>query len=82
MTNQHPRDILCVNEELSAHPGMQSFALARGTSLTLRFGHRISIDLDFFTHEPFENEALAQELTGNDRPISGLKSARRDIQVP
>jgi hypothetical protein len=26
---------------------MDSFALAGGTSLALRFGHRISVDLDF-----------------------------------
>lgn len=47
---------------LNAHPAMEAFALAGGTSLALRFGHRISIDLDFFTHEDFENEALAVAL--------------------
>ncbi len=32
---------------LCAHPAMHSFALAGGSSLALRFGHRISVDLDF-----------------------------------
>jgi hypothetical protein len=47
---------------LCSHPAMQSFALAGGTSLALRFGHRISVDLDFFTHERFDNEALTAAL--------------------
>lgn len=47
---------------LCAHSAMQSFALAGGTSLALRFGHRISIDLDFFTHDRFDNELLTAAL--------------------
>ncbi len=47
---------------LSAHLAMQPFALAGGTSLALRFGHRISVDLDFFTHGPFDNELLVATL--------------------
>jgi hypothetical protein len=43
---------------LCAHPAVNPFALAGGTSLALRFGHRLSLDLDFFTSEPFENEPL------------------------
>jgi predicted nucleotidyltransferase component of viral defense system len=48
---------------LCAHPAMRSFALAGGTSLALRFGHRRSVDLDFFTSESFENETLVSELS-------------------
>ena len=33
---------------------LQSFALAGGTSLALRFGHRQSVDLDFFSLEKFD----------------------------
>jgi hypothetical protein len=32
--------------------------LAGGTALALHLGHRRSVDLDFFTQEPFENEGL------------------------
>jgi hypothetical protein len=47
---------------LCSHPAMQTFALAGGTSLALRFGHRISVDLDFFAYERFDNEALTAAL--------------------
>lgn len=39
-------------------PELSAFALAGGTSLALRFGHRISVDLDLFTVETFSTEAL------------------------
>jgi hypothetical protein len=32
--------------------------LAGGTALALRFGHRLSVDLDFFTPELFDEDAL------------------------
>jgi len=38
------------------------FSLAGGTSLALRFGHRVSVDLDFFTTEEFDAEALLRQL--------------------
>jgi predicted nucleotidyltransferase component of viral defense system len=47
---------------LSGHAALQSFHLAGGTSLALRFGHRLSVDLDFFSADPFDNEALCQAL--------------------
>ncbi|MGE5644989.1 MAG: nucleotidyl transferase AbiEii/AbiGii toxin family protein [Acidobacteriota bacterium] len=36
--------------------------LAGGTALALRFGHRISLDLDFFTSELFDEDALLARL--------------------
>lgn len=41
---------------------MQSFILAGGTALSLRIGHRISIDLDLFTGESFNESLLADHL--------------------
>lgn len=38
------------------------FSLAGGTSLALWFGHRESVDIDFFTHKPFDALALANLL--------------------
>jgi hypothetical protein len=38
------------------------FYLAGGTGLALRLGHRRSVDLDFFTLEPFNEEALIQNV--------------------
>lgn len=38
--------------------------LAGGTALALQLGHRVSVDLDFFTVEDFSTEALIQEIKG------------------
>lgn len=39
-----------------------SFNLVGGTALALQFGHRLSVDLDFFTNEPFDKELAKAEL--------------------
>lgn len=36
--------------------------LAGGTALTLQIGHRLSLDLDFFTQQPFEEISVAGQL--------------------
>lgn len=45
-------------------PELNQFGLVGGTNLSLRFGHRISIDLDLFTNEPFNTEATYNQLEG------------------
>jgi hypothetical protein len=66
---------------LCEHPACASFALCGGTALALRFGHRRSIDLDFFSPVKFDTQALARTLHGafefesanvNDIGLSGL----------
>jgi predicted nucleotidyltransferase component of viral defense system len=39
-----------------------NFCLVGGTALALKYGHRISIDLDFFSNEVFNNTFLADIL--------------------
>jgi len=41
---------------------IQKAYLAGGTALTLQLGHRISYDLDFFTQEEFDEQALLPEI--------------------
>lgn len=41
---------------------LSGFYLAGGTGLALQFGHRRSIDLDFFSTNPFDVELLTQQL--------------------
>ncbi len=41
---------------------IEHFALAGGTGLSLLLGHRRSIDLDFFTNEPFDSNELYNNL--------------------
>lgn len=40
---------------------LDSFYLAGGTALALQFGHRLSLDLDFFSPEHFNEDMLLQE---------------------
>lgn len=47
---------------LMAMPELEQFALVGGTNLALRFGHRLSIDLDLFTNQPFETESIYRVL--------------------
>lgn len=41
----------------------ENFALGGGTNLALRLGHRLSVDLDFFSNKPFQNSAIFRAVT-------------------
>ncbi|MCF8371896.1 MAG: nucleotidyl transferase AbiEii/AbiGii toxin family protein [Bacteroidales bacterium] len=43
-------------------PSLMNFSLVGGTALSLRYGHRSSIDLDLFFHEKFTHETIISEL--------------------
>ncbi len=45
---------LSVLKELMALPDLREFSLVGGTALSLRYGHRSSIDLDLFYHKKFD----------------------------
>ena len=47
---------------LGPHVVASGFYLAGGTALALRFGHRHSVDLDFFSSVLFDEEALIQQV--------------------
>ena len=57
-----PESLKTLLLHLATVPAMQEFALGGGTSLALRFSHRLSVDLDFFTLHEFAPEALAESL--------------------
>lgn len=44
-------------------PAIKDAYLAGGTSLALQIGHRVSVDLDFFTNIDFNERILEQELS-------------------
>ncbi|MES2923241.1 MAG: nucleotidyl transferase AbiEii/AbiGii toxin family protein [Verrucomicrobiota bacterium] len=50
---------------------LQDFALGGGTSLALRFGHRWSVDLDFFTTSEFSPEELFEKLALDRATVTG-----------
>lgn len=43
-------------------PALQPFSLVGGTALSLRYGHRISVDLDLFYHEKFNHDLVVDAL--------------------
>ncbi|BCX13574.1 MAG: hypothetical protein KatS3mg085_106 [Candidatus Dojkabacteria bacterium] len=45
-------------QKISTNSSFNNFYLAGGTSLALQLGHRESIDLDFFTNEPFTTSIM------------------------
>ena len=48
---------------------LQAFSLVGGTALSLRYGHRTSIDIDLFSYEAFDSDKIAEVLKkefGND----------------
>jgi Nucleotidyl transferase AbiEii toxin, Type IV TA system len=45
---------------------LDRFYLAGGTALALQFGHRLSLDLDFFSPEHFNEDALLQQVQALD----------------
>jgi predicted nucleotidyltransferase component of viral defense system len=56
---------LALLKELMAIKVLKQFNLVGGTALSLQLGHRISVDLDFFSHDSFENEYVIQNLTSH-----------------
>ncbi len=49
-------------KEILALSEMRDFALVGGTALSLKFGHRISEDLDIFSNVKFENDKIENAL--------------------
>lgn len=57
-----PEPVAALMQRLACNIALGQFALGGGTSLALRFGHRLSMDLDYFTTEEFQPEELFEAL--------------------
>ena len=53
-------DTLELLKAISAQPEVQETRLVGGTSLALQYGHRQSVDLDFFGHLPEDKDELIE----------------------
>ncbi len=62
----HPQAVaprtLGLLKRLMQLPALEKFILVGGTNLALRFGHRLSVDFDLFSNEPFDPELLYAEV--------------------
>ena len=54
---------LSILETLMKVPCLENFYLVGGTALALKFGHRISIDIDLFGDIEFDKQTIIGELT-------------------
>jgi len=62
-----PKKQIAVLKALGPHMISKGFYLAGGTALAIHFGHRVSVDLDWFTPQPLDNSLLlAQSLRNSD----------------
>lgn len=57
-----PSNAQALLKKLSKTMHAHQFVLAGGTALALQIGHRISVDLDFFTSKAFSTEKIFQEM--------------------
>lgn len=55
--------VLSVLKRLMRLPVLQDFSLVGGTALSLRYGHRKSVDLDLFTTSAFDREQVIADVT-------------------
>jgi predicted nucleotidyltransferase component of viral defense system len=66
--------------EIQDLPVLHDFYLVGGTSLALRYGHRVSVDLDFFTDKEFETGFLIDTLQ-EKHPIRVLSQAKNSLTL-
>jgi hypothetical protein len=58
-------ELLQLLQTMMTDSSYDQFSLAGGTSLSLRFGHRTSVDIDFFTGEPFDSILLQDQIASD-----------------
>ena len=54
---------LSILEKLMGLSSLQNFYLVGGTALALKYGHRLSVDLDLFGNKDFNKEFILSQLT-------------------
>jgi hypothetical protein len=60
-----PKKQIKVLKALGPHMAPKGFYLAGGTALAIHYGHRMSVDLDWFSPEPFEDGMLLAQALRN-----------------
>jgi predicted nucleotidyltransferase component of viral defense system len=57
------------------------FSLAGGTSLALRLGHRLTVDLDFFTTGDFSPSSLSKKLGFGPETLTGMAEGTLQCRI-
>lgn len=79
--NALPPPVARLLRRLAPLPALSEFSLAGGTSLALRFGHRVSVDLDFFTTLAFDPARLLLESAVAQSRILGQSAGSLNLEV-
>jgi predicted nucleotidyltransferase component of viral defense system len=60
-------------------PELDKFVLVGGTNLALQLGHRLSVDLDLFTNEPFNVAEVSEAINRNFSDALKLDEMKQTI---
>ncbi len=71
--------LLDVLNRLSSSPVLEGFYLVGGTALALQLGHRRSVDIDLFTHGPFDTQAVADWLVQHVQ-VTEIDTAKNTVR--
>jgi hypothetical protein len=74
-------NLLNVLADLQEKTAAEGFALAGGTSLALRLGHRLSVDLDFFTASAFTPQSLTDLLGYGPEAVTGQADGTLQLRI-
>lgn len=70
---------LGVLKELMRLPVLENFALVGGTNLSLKLGHRLSVDLDIFSNEDFESDSIIPAIKAKFDNFEVLRKTKRSF---
>lgn len=76
-----PEPVKTLLDRLALHESLEDFSLGGGTSLALRFGHRLSVDLDYFTVRQFSPEELFGSLGLDGASVIGRAANSLTVDV-
>jgi Nucleotidyl transferase AbiEii toxin, Type IV TA system len=69
---------LALIKKLMADPELQTFYLVGGTALSLKMGHRKSIDIDLFTDKEFDAKRISESIISAYHP-SNIRTLKNGI---
>lgn len=72
---------LSLLKKLMELPSLQPFSLVGETALSLRYGHRSSVDLDLFFHEKFDHAGIEEELIREFGPDFDYESGHKNFGI-
>lgn len=70
---------LGILKDLMQLPALENFALVGGTNLSLRLGHRLSVDLDIFSNQDFESDEIIPEIKSIYNQFNIFRQTKRSF---